>query len=88
MMELGAASQSDHQMINAQIIHDLDRDGWGSAALLVAELGADRCRLYAIRTKDKDVRPVIAELATDTGDQVWVLDHPPGLDVRPWRTTG
>lgn len=54
------------------IIHDLDRDGWGSAALLVAELGPERCRLYPTRTKD--VRPGLGELLVEPSDHLWVLD--------------
>ncbi len=56
------------------IIHDLDRDGWGSAALLVVELGAEGCRLYP--TRHKDLRPIFADLTLDARDHLWVLDIP------------
>lgn len=34
------------------IIHDLDRDGWGSAALVVAELGDKGIRVVGYREVD------------------------------------
>lgn len=50
------------------IVHDVDRDGLGSAAMLCAELGPDRVRLHP--TKDKDVRALL----TDLEGEVIVLD--------------
>ena len=56
------------------IIHDVDRDGWGSAALLVAELGPERCRLHPeVR---KDGLAALAEVKAQTSDHVWLLDVP------------
>lgn len=56
------------------VIHDIDRDGWGSAALLVAELGPARCVLHP--TAGKDGLAEIAKLDAQPGDHVWVLDIP------------
>ena len=59
-------------MIPNVIIHDVDRDGWGSAALLTATLGRDVCDLAP--TKSKHVVPLINE--ADPEARVWVLDIP------------
>jgi hypothetical protein len=56
------------------IIHDLDRDGWGSAALLVAELAHERCHLHP--TQSKDGCSLISTVGAQPGDHVWVLDIP------------
>jgi hypothetical protein len=56
------------------IIHDLDRDGWGSAALLVCELGPERCRLYP--TQSKDGCSLVQATDAQPGDHIWVLDIP------------
>jgi hypothetical protein len=56
------------------IIHDTDRDGWGSAAMLVAELGPARCVLHP--TASKDGLAEIAKVDAHPGDHVWVLDIP------------
>lgn len=55
------------------IIHDVDRDGWGSAALLLAAFGPSECVLHP--TRSKSVAGLVAELAGD-GSDVWVLDIP------------
>ena len=34
------------------LVHDTDRDGWGSAALLSAALGPDLVRLLPLRSRD------------------------------------
>lgn len=61
------------------LVHDVDRDGLGSAAILCAELGPDRVRLHP--TKAKDVRPLLADLE----GEVIVLDigAPPSWDGVP-----
>jgi hypothetical protein len=56
------------------ILHDTDRDGWGSAALLVAALGPDRAVLRPC-TK-KDLRSAFTALDLDEHDQLFVLDLP------------
>ena len=56
------------------IIHDVDRDGWGSAALIVAEFGPGRCRLY--REFRKDALPLHSEVEASSGDRIWLLDIP------------
>jgi hypothetical protein len=56
------------------IIHDVDRDGWGSAALLVAELGYERCRLYP--TVQKDGLMLMDWVEPRSGEHVWLLDIP------------
>jgi hypothetical protein len=56
------------------IVHDVDRDGWGSAALLLADRGPATCRLYP--TKDKNVLPLLANVPAAAGDTMWVLDIP------------
>ncbi|MCU0664701.1 MAG: hypothetical protein MUC50_20560 [Myxococcota bacterium] len=63
-------------MTNPQhhLIHDLDRDGWGSAALLVCELGAERCHLHP--TQSKDACSLISTVGAQPGDHVWLLDIP------------
>lgn len=54
------------------IIHDIDRDGWGSAALLLATRGPESCELRP--TKTKNVVRIIND--ADPNQQVWVLDIP------------
>lgn len=54
------------------IIHDVDRDGWGSAALLVATLGPEACDLRP--TRSKNVTPITND--ADRNQHVWVLDIP------------
>ena len=56
------------------IIHDIDRDGWGSAAMILAQLGAENCRLYP--TRDKEIFNLIRNVGTNAGDVIWVLDIP------------
>lgn len=56
------------------IIHDVDRDGWGSAALLLAELTPINCRLYP--TREKEVLGIIRAPKVAKGDTVWILDIP------------
>ncbi|MCU0660776.1 MAG: hypothetical protein MUC50_00450 [Myxococcota bacterium] len=56
------------------LIHDLDRDGWGSAALLVCELGPEQCRLYP--TQSKDGCSLVSTTDAQPGDHVWLLDIP------------
>jgi hypothetical protein len=58
------------------IIHDTDRDGWGSAAMLLAELGHENCHLHPMRTKD--VSGVFNLLPPDAN--VFVLDLPALVD--------
>jgi hypothetical protein len=55
------------------LVHDTDRDGWGSAALLCAALGPEQVRLLPLRNKDalRALRDINADV-----DQVWVLDIP------------
>ena len=60
--------------LSHHIIHDTDRDGFGSAALLVASLGPECCRLYPV--SDKDINPLLIEIEAHTGDTLWVLDIP------------
>jgi hypothetical protein len=63
-------------MTNPQhhLIHDLDRDGWGSAALLVAELGPEKCQLHP--TQSKDGCSLISAVNAQPGDHIWLLDIP------------
>jgi hypothetical protein len=56
------------------IIHDVDRDGWGSAALLVAELGSSHCRVYS--EARKDALPLHSQVDARPGDHIWLLDIP------------
>ena len=56
------------------IIHDVDRDGWGSAAMLAAQFGAENCRLYP--SESKDGLALLAEVNADPDDNIWVLDIP------------
>ena len=70
------------------IIHDVDRDGWGSAALLVEALGPESCELRP--TKSKDVRRIVDGAHPE--QHVWVLDIPAppswaGWDRRDAETT-
>jgi len=55
------------------IVHDIDRDGWGSAALLSAALGPEQVRLLPLR--GKDALGALHDIAADI-TQVWVLDIP------------
>lgn len=50
----------------------MDRDGWGSATLLVATLGPDVCDLDP--TKSKHVVPLVND--ADHNHHIWVLDIP------------
>jgi hypothetical protein len=56
------------------IIHDVDRDGWGSAALVVAEVRPENCRLYPVR--DKEIFAVLRGIEAANGDTIWILDIP------------
>ena len=56
------------------LIHDIDRDGWGSAALLSAAFGPDLVRLLPLRSKD--AFGALRGLPTADISQVWVLDIP------------
>ena len=63
------------------VVHDVDRDGLGSAAMICAELGPEHVRLHP--AKLKDVRPRLLDLH----GPVIVLDIPAppswdGIDVR------
>lgn len=60
-------------MLN-HLLHDTDRDGWGSAALLVATFGPASCRLHPCA--EKDPRALLAGMEVDAADRVWVLDLP------------
>ncbi|MEQ9319517.1 MAG: hypothetical protein RIF41_10185 [Polyangiaceae bacterium] len=66
----------------------MDRDGWGSAALLVEALGPESCELRP--TKSKDVRRIVDGAHPE--QHVWVLDIPAppswaGWDRRDAETT-
>ena len=54
------------------LVHDIDRDGWGSAALLCAAVGPDQVRLHPLRGKD-----VLGPLGRFDGgvEQVWVASQ-------------
>lgn len=52
------------------VVHDVDRDGLGAAAMLCAQLGPENVRLHP--TKSKDVRGILANL----DGRVLVLDIP------------
>lgn len=54
------------------IIHDMDRDGWGSTAMLLAELGPANCILHPVG--DKNVGRVLAQLPPEAA--IVVLDLP------------
>jgi len=56
------------------IIHDIDRDGWGSAALVVAEKHPENCLLYP--TREKDISGVLRSIRPKDDDSIWVLDIP------------
>jgi len=56
------------------IIHDTDRDGWGSAALLLSSLGPENCKIYP--TGEKDIRKLLGSLQPEPTDNIWVLDIP------------
>lgn len=55
------------------LVHDVDRDGWGAAALLLARFGPNGCVLHPSRSKS--VAAQVVEL-TGNGSDVWVLDIP------------
>lgn len=74
----------------AHLIHDTDRDGWGSAAMLLAEFGPERCELHP--HPGKDVRSALNRLGLSVDDRVFVLDLPApptwtGLRKPPCRVT-
>jgi hypothetical protein len=52
------------------IFHDVDRDGWGAAAMLVAQLGPNDCRLYP--TASKNGFAFLETVETAPGDTVRV----------------
>ena len=56
------------------IVHHIDRDGWGSAALLVSHLGPAACRLYPCN--GSDVLVTVNSVRAAEGDLLWVLDLP------------
>ncbi len=56
------------------VIHDIDRDGFGSAAMLTAELGPEYCRLYP--SSSKNGAALVREIDSRPGETVWVLDIP------------
>ena len=56
------------------LVHDTDRDGWGSAALLSAALGPAQVHLLPLR--HKDAIGALTELSGTGVSQVWVLDIP------------
>jgi hypothetical protein len=56
------------------IVHHTDRDGWGSAALLVSQHGPAACRLYPC--DGSDTLAVINGVRATEGDMLWVLDLP------------
>ncbi len=56
------------------IIHDIDRDGWGSVALLAAELMPQECRLYP--SVGKNGFRLIERVTAQPGDSIWLLDIP------------
>jgi hypothetical protein len=60
------------------IVHDTDRDGWGSAALMLATLKADHARLYPQR--GKDICGVLNAMRVSPGDRIYVLDIPAPAD--------
>ncbi|MET0387935.1 MAG: hypothetical protein ABW321_18325, partial [Polyangiales bacterium] len=65
-------------MTTHHIVHDTDRDGWGSAALLLACVKPARAVLHPQR--DKDVVALVNGLRVAAGDQVYVLDIPAPAD--------
>lgn len=56
------------------IIHDTDRDGWGSASMLLAQFGSDSCVLHP--HPGKDVTDALNELEVHLDDRIYVLDIP------------
>ena len=60
------------------IIHDVDRDGLGSAAMICAELGPENVLL--VPTKVKDVRPLLAHHEAPRSVMVLDIPAPPSWD--------
>lgn len=60
--------------IRHHIIHDTDRDGFGSAAMLAASLDQERCLLYP--SAEKNGLALLAQVSPGTGDTIWILDIP------------
>jgi hypothetical protein len=60
------------------IVHDTDRDGWGSVALLSAGLQPSAAVMRQVRDK-QDVVDVLNRLPVANGDQIYVLDLPAPL---------
>ena len=56
------------------IIHDIDRDGWGSAALVIADKHPENCRLYPV--SEKEICGILQSIEVEEGDVVWILDIP------------
>ncbi len=56
------------------IIHDTDRDGFGSAAMLATSLAPERCMLYP--STEKNGLALLAQVAPGVGDTIWILDIP------------
>jgi len=66
------------------LIFDSDRDGWGSAALLLAELGPDACTLHPMR--GKDAAAVLRDVPGDCAALVLDLPAPATWEAVPERT--
>ncbi len=56
------------------IIHDVDRDGLGAAAMLVYKLGVDVCELEPL--KEKNLQSYFTSNKFEKYEKIWVLDIP------------
>ena len=60
------------------VIHDVDRDGFGAAAMICAEFGPENVVLHP--TKAKDVRPLLARQEASRSVMVLDIPAPPSWD--------
>ena len=60
----------DEISASLQVVHDVDRDGLGAAAMICAQFDPGNVRLHP--TKSKDIRPILADIQ----GAVMVLDIP------------
>ena len=68
----------EHSPKTTIVIHDVDRDGLGSAAMICAELGPENVLL--VPTKEKDVRPLLAHHEAPRSVMVLDIPAPPSWD--------
>ena len=62
-------------MTKHHIVHDADRDGWGSAALIAATVAPEPTALHPL-PKTRDVVGLLQNVRAAQGDRIYVLDIP------------